>query len=225
MKGKIIVIEGTDCSGKETQSRLLIEKMTVAGRRVRRLSFPMYDTPTGRIVGGPYLGKPQMMEGWFDEGAPHVDPKVSALYFAADRLYNLPKIERLLGEGFDVILDRYVWSNFAHQGGKIAGRKQRMKMYDFLERLEFGLLELPRPDVTIFLHMPFRAAVKLREGRAEKADQNEADAAHLQHAEQTYVELAKKYDFKTVECADGDQPRTISAIAEDVFGLVMGSAP
>jgi dTMP kinase len=219
MKGRIIVIEGTDCSGKETQSGQLVKKMHEVGRKVERLSFPMYDTPTGRIVGGPYLGKPQMMAGWFSEGAPNVDARVSALYFAADRLYNLPKIEKLLEDGFDVILDRYVWSNFAHQGGKITGRKQRMEMYDFLERLEFELLGLPRPDVTIFLHMPFRVAVKLRESRAEKVDQHEASAEHLQHAERTYLELAKKYGFKTVECAFGNKPRPVAAIADDVFAI------
>ena len=60
MIGKIIVIEGTDCSGKETQTRLLVEKLTNDGLKVKRLSFPMYDTPTGKIIGACLLGKPQM---------------------------------------------------------------------------------------------------------------------------------------------------------------------
>ena len=96
MKGKLIVIEGTDCSGKETQSNLLIEKLKKENIRIEKFSFPNYNSPTGKIVGGPYLGKSYICEGWFEEGAPNVDPKVSALYYAADRLYNIDKIKFLI---------------------------------------------------------------------------------------------------------------------------------
>ena len=78
MKGKLIVIEGTDCSGKETQSNLLIEKLKKENIRIEKFSFPNYNSPTGKIIGGPYLGKSYICEGWFEEGAPNVDPKVSA---------------------------------------------------------------------------------------------------------------------------------------------------
>ena len=91
-KGKIIVIEGTDCSGKETQSKKLAEALTNNGFKTVRMQFPMYDTPTGQIVGGPYLGKDYICEGFFPEGAAHVDTKVASLYYAADRKYNMPKI-------------------------------------------------------------------------------------------------------------------------------------
>ena len=85
MKGKIIVIEGTDCSGKETQTSLLVQNLKKQGRKIERLSFPDYDSPTGKIVGGPYLGRTGMGESFFKEGAAAVDPKVAALYYAADR--------------------------------------------------------------------------------------------------------------------------------------------
>ena len=94
MRGKIIVIEGTDCSGKETQSKLLVKRLTEKGIKCASFSFPMYDTPTGRIVGGAYLGKPEICDGYFKEGAPNVDPKVSCLYYAADRKYNIDKALR-----------------------------------------------------------------------------------------------------------------------------------
>ena len=122
MKGKLIVIEGTDCSGKETQSNLLIEKLKKQNIRIEKFSFPNYNSPTGRIIGGPYLGKKYICDGWFPEGAPNVDPKVSALFYAADRLYNIDKIKFLLENGVNVILDRYVFSNMAHQGGKIENK-------------------------------------------------------------------------------------------------------
>ena len=88
MKGKIITIEGTDCSGKETQSKILYENLVKEGYEVYRDSFPMYDTPTGKIIGGCYLGKEHMGKPYFEEGADKVDYKVAALYFAADRRCN-----------------------------------------------------------------------------------------------------------------------------------------
>ena len=103
MKGKIIVVEGTDCSGKETQSKMLEERLNKEGKKCIRFSFPMYDTPTGRIVGGAYLGKPEISEGFFPEGAPNVDPRVSCLYYAADRKYNMGKALEYLDKGYYVI--------------------------------------------------------------------------------------------------------------------------
>jgi dTMP kinase len=111
MKGKLIVIEGTDCSGKETQTKLLVKYLKENNTKVFTMSFPNYDSPTGKIIGGPFLGKSYISEGYFPEGAPNVDPKVSSLYYAADRLYNLPIIQKKLNEGYIVILDRYVYSN------------------------------------------------------------------------------------------------------------------
>ena len=140
MKGKIIVVEGTDCSGKETQTSLLVQRLRREGRNIERLSFPDYDTPTGRIVGGPYLGKEHIGEGFFPEGAANVDPKVAALYYAADRRYSRDKILKLLNDGVDVVLDRYVESNMGHQGGKLFDKEDRLKLYEDLENLEYGFL-------------------------------------------------------------------------------------
>ena len=100
MKGKLIVIEGTDCSGKETQSKMLVESLNEMGLKAVHLSFPMYDTPTGKIVGGCYLGKPEIGESLFPEGAVEVDPKIASLYYAADRKYNIGKIKKYLEDGY-----------------------------------------------------------------------------------------------------------------------------
>ena len=118
-KGKLIVIEGTDCSGKETQTKLLIKKLKAENIKVDNFSFPAYNSPTGKIIGGAYLGKPHIGESYFKEGATNVDPKVAALYYTADRKYNIAQITKLLDSGINVILDRYIYSNMAHQGGKI----------------------------------------------------------------------------------------------------------
>lgn len=201
MKNRIIVIEGTDCSGKETQSKLLKERLEQQGRKVFYTSFPNYESPTGKIIGGPYLGKTAISKGWFKEGAPHVDPKVSTLFFATDRLYNIPIILEKLKEGYDIILDRYTYSAMAHQGGKMKEEKERRSFYEWVEELEFGLLNLPKPDIKVFLHMPLVAETILRKHRTEEdLDENEKDNNHLKMAEQAYIELAQIYDFKTISC-------------------------
>ena len=219
-KSKLIVIEGTDCSGKETQSNLLYERLKAERFKIEKLGFPMYDTPTGKIVGGPYLGKKHISEGFFPQGAANVDPKVAALYYAADRRYNCDKITTLLAQGTNVLLDRYVESNMAHQGGKIFNPQQRMDMYKWLENLEYGLLELPKPDITIFLYMPYRYALELKKNRAEQPDQHEASEEHLKNAEQAFLELVKLYNFKTINCSQDGKIKSIEAIHEEVYAAV-----
>ena len=222
MKGKIIVIEGTDCSGKETQTSLLVQRLRRMGRKIERLSFPDYDTPSGRIVGGAYLGKPHIGEGFFPEGASNVDPKVAALYYAADRRYNRQKILDLLNDGVDVVLDRYVESNMGHQGGKIFDKEERLKLYEDLANLEYGFLELPKPDLTIFLYVPYKKVVELRSGRREPADQHESNPLHIRNAEHAYLELAELHDYKKINCLDKkNKLRDIEDIQEDVYNLVI----
>lgn len=222
MSGKLIVIEGTDCSGKETQTNLLIEKLRQNGIKVDNFSFPNYNSPTGKIVGGPYLGKDYICDTFFDEGPTHVDPKVAALYYAADRKYNIDKIAFLLENGANVILDRYIYSNMAHQGGKIYDEKERLEMYDWLEDLEFDLLGLPKPDIAIFLHMPTEKAQVLKEHRVnENPDGHERDIEHLKNAEKAYIELAERYNMHIIECTHGDDIRDINDISKDVYNHVL----
>ena len=220
MKGKLVTIEGTDCSGKQTQTNLLIQRLRKEGYQVENFSFPNYSSPTGKIIGGPYLGKEGFDECYFKEGSTNVDPKVASLYYAADRKYNIDKIVFLLERGYNVILDRYIYSNMAHQGGKLKEKKERLEMYDWLDKLEFDLMELPKPDLTIFLHMPVDVAEKLKAHRKEKADGHEKDKNHLYHAEKAYLELAEKYNFITIECSKNGNPKDIKAINQIIYKKV-----
>ena len=220
MKGKLIVIEGTDCSGKETQTKMLIERLEKENIKCFRFSFPNYDSPTGKIVGGPYLGKSYICNGWFSEGATNVDPKVSSLYFAADRKYNINKVEELLSNGVNVILDRYMYSNMAHQGGKIKDKDERLKMYEWLDKLEFGLLELPKADIKVFLHMPYEVSLKLKSNRKEALDEHESSKSHLLMAETAYKEIASLYDFKIIECNDKLEPKSIEEINDVLYKYI-----
>ena len=217
MRGKLIVVEGTDCSGKETQTKKIVERCEKKGIKVYNYSFPRYDTPTGKIVGGPYLGKSYICDGWFSEGATNVDALVASAYYAADRRYNIKEIIEHLNNGDIVLLDRYVESNMAHQGGKLETKEERQKMYEKLDELEFGIMELPRPDAVIFLYMPSPYAAILRQGRAEAADQLERDMEHLAKAEQAYLELTEKYGYIKIDCVKDDVIRTIDDINDEVM--------
>lgn len=219
MRGKLIVIEGTDCSGKETQSNLLIENLRKQNIQVEHYSFPNYESPTGKIIGGPYLGKKSICAGWFPEESSKVDPKVAALYYAADRKYNIHKITWLLENGIDVILDRYIYSNMAHQGCKYLDKEKRLEMYNWLDELELKLLELPKPDIAIFLHMPTSKVELLRKNRLELY-QNENNIDYLKTAEMAYLELADIYNFKVIECCIDNNLKSIEDISIEVLEYV-----
>ena len=219
MRGKLIVIEGNDCSGKDTQSQLLLQRLLREGKKVEKLAFPEYTSPTGKIVGGPYLGKDNMEDSYFEEGPTNVDPKVASLYYAADRRYALPKINKLLEEGYYVILDRYVESNMAHQGCKIDNKEERLKLYEWFEKLEYELLELPKPDLTILLHMPLKKVLELKQGRIY-TDQHESSIAYLKTSEQAYLELAELKQYHVIECLQKDKLRDILDIHEEIYKIV-----
>lgn len=215
-KGKIICIEGTDCSGKQTQQALLAKYLEEKGEKVFTFSYPAYDSPTGKIIGGPYLGKDYICEGWFPEGAPSVDPKVACLYYAADRRYHNPEIIEKLNEGYTVLLDRYTYSNMGHQASKMKTKEDRKKLYDFISDLEFGLLEMPKADSVILLYMPPEMSKKLREDRQEKLDELERDENHLHNAAAAYLEMAELYNFKVIECIKDGEVRSIEDIHAEV---------
>ncbi len=213
---KLIVIEGTDCSGKETQSELLYHKLKDQNKKVIKFSFPMYDTPTGKIVGGPYLGKESISKCWFKEGANNVPAKVAALYYAADRLYNINIINEYLDKDYIVILDRYVYSNMAHQAGKLNNKEERLAMFKWLEKLEYDLLKLPKPDISIFLYMPYEYSKELQSKRNE-LDEHELSKEHLINASNAYLEMSTLYNFIQIECVKNNKIRTKEDINDEIY--------
>lgn len=228
MRGKLIVIEGTDCSGKETQSKLLSQKLNDLGIENEVIDFPNYNSPTGRIFGSCYLGKEYLCKehlvsknGWFPEGASNVEPLVASLLVAADRKYNIKKVNDLLDSGVNVILDRYVYSNMAHQGCKITDEEKRKEFINKMEMLEFDLLELPIPDLIILLYMPVEQSNELKQKRQEKADQHEVDIDYLFRAESTYLFLKDLYDMVLINCTDLDKIRSKEEINNDLLNIVL----
>ena len=217
--GKIIVIEGTDCSGKETQSKLLKSYLEQNGIKVATLSYPQYNTPTGKIIGGPLLGKPSICPSWFDNYV-EVDSKVASLYFAADRRASLPVLKDLINNNEIVIIDRYIYSNMGHQGSKIEDKEERLKMYKFLETLEFDLLELPRPDLVIFLYLPYSYGEELKKNRVETLDEAEKSQTHQIKSERTYLELTEIYGFEKIDCFTNGTVKTREEINKEVISHI-----
>ena len=216
MAGKIIVLEGTESSGKETQSKLLEKNLQKKGKKCIRFEFPMYDTPTGKIVGRDYLGKKEMGESLFKEGVQNVDPYVVCLYYAADRKYNLSKIEEYINKDYYVILDRYTTSNLAHQGSKIQDKDERFNMYQWINKLEYWLLQLPKPDKTIFLHVPSETALNIRTNKEGKETSEES----LKRAEEAYIELTELYNWDKIECVNNGVLKSIDEIQQEIIKKV-----
>lgn len=213
----LIIIEGVDCSGKETQSKLLEEKLIKDGKKVARFSYPFYNSPTGRIIGRQYLGKDN--NSYFEEGASNVDPYVASLYFAADRKYNAAIIDKALKENDYVILDRYVYSNMAHQGCKLPEKEQE-KFFKFIYDLEFNMLGLPKPDKAFFLYLPVEEVKMLRANRKERADGHEADDEYLVKAENTYIKMLKMFDFCKINCSKEGKIKSPEEISQQIYNLI-----
>ena len=215
---KIIVIEGTDCSGKETQSKMLLEKLSNNNIDSVYMTFPAYDTPTGKIIGGSYLGKESIGKCLFPEGAVNVDAKVASLYYAADRLYNKPKIEETLTKS-NIIIDRYVESNMAHQGGKIKDKSERLEMYKFLNSFFIDTIA-KLVDISLEASKQRAAdAVELKKNRTE-LDQHELSEEHLRNAETCYLELAELHNYIKIDCVKDGVIRTKEDINEEIYQKV-----
>ena len=207
MKGKLIVIEGTNSSGKQTQASLLVDRLNKNGIISEKKSFPDYSSPTGKIIGDCILGKNG--NSFFKEGINEIPPKVAALYYAADRAYNIDKINHLLNLGVNVILDRYVESNMAYQAAKFENVADKINTLLWMEQLEFNLLDLPRPDKVIFLYLPY-------EYREDKHESN----IHLKDTEMVYSLMAERYNFEIINCISKDKIRSIEDIHEEIYKIV-----
>lgn len=214
--GKLIAIAGSDSSGKETQAKKLVEALNKECKAIY-LTFPNYDSPTGKIIKDECLGKDK--KSYFEEGFTNVDPYASSLYYAADRRYNLFNLNKYLDEYDYVIVDRYTESNYAHQGGKISDREERIKFYNFLEKLEYELLDIPRPYKTIFLSVPVSVSVELLKKRG-KLDDAEKDINYLTNSYNTYMELASMYNYDVINCVEGDNLLSIDSIHELVLKAI-----
>ena len=196
-RGKIIALEGIDGSGKRTQLDLLAAALEARGLATFRIGFPRYESFYGKLVGRYLNGEFGTLET--------VDPHLSALLYAGDRLEARPEIEAALAAGKMVLADRYIGSNMAHQTARVAPEK-REEFLAWLRRLEYGLYALPAEDLVIYLRVPVEEAHRLvglkaaREYTNLKRDIQEADIKHLRETANTYDRLATEANWIRIDC-------------------------
>ncbi len=219
-RGKLIVIGGTDASGKETQTKLIVKRLKTEQIPCEDISFPMYDTPTGKIIGGPLLGKPSISKSYFPNPA-EVDSITASLLYATDRNYNKSLIEEILHSGTHLISNRYVESNMGHQGGKIKEPVKRLEFFKWLEDLEYGLLKLPKPDLTILLYTPYKIGMELKSKMNVQKDEVEKSIDYLKNSEEAYLQLADLYKWTKIDCVIGEKLRTPEDISEEVYNKIV----
>ena len=202
--GKFIVIDGTDGSGKGTQTELLVTALKEKGVQVVVTDFPQYGTPSAYFV-------EKYLRGEYGT-AEEVGAKRASLFYALDRFDVAKQMRTWLAEGTYIVSNRYVSASMGHQTGKIEGNEERDKFLDWLDDLEYNICGIPRPNETIFLYVPPEVGQKLvdqKESRAytqgKKRDIHEADIDHLKKASEAYKYVAKKFNWKTITCApDGE---------------------
>lgn len=200
-----IVLEGLDGAGKSTQVRNLRQLFADRGVQSEYIHFPRFTSPVyGELIA-------RFLRGEFG-GADQVDPYLVALLFAGDRADAAPGIRQWLSEGKVVILDRYVYSNVGFQCAKLPAGEERCRLARWIVDLEFGYHRLPRPDVSLFLDVPFTFTErKLTEQRAGDdrsylqgaADIHEASLALQQQVREVYLDAAARDPMlKVVDCSD-----------------------
>jgi dTMP kinase len=219
--GRLVAIEGIDGSGKRTQMDLLHGVIAAGegGQSVYSTAFPQYDSWFGKMVG-------QFLNGDFGP-LDSVDPHFTALLYAGDRFEFKPRLESALQAGKTVLVDRYIGSNLAHQTARVAPEK-RMEFRRWIEHLEYGIYDLPREDLILYLRVPPREAQKLvakksaRTYTTAKQDILEASLRHLEQAADMYDVLALQAPWVTIECFDAVRGamRSPKEIAQDVLASV-----
>ncbi|MBS5790387.1 thymidylate kinase [Fusobacterium sp.] len=218
--GKLIVIEGTDSSGKETQTKKLFEKLEEKDLKVKKISFPNYDSPACEPV-------KMYLAGAFGEEAMKVNPYPVSTMYAIDRYASFKTDwEKFYNEDGIIVTDRYVTSNMVHQASKIRDLDEKKKYLNWLEDLEYEKMGIPCPDLVIFLNMPTEMAVRLMAERKnkitgeEKKDIHERDKEYLKESHANACKIANIYNWKEIKCNDGERIKTIEEIGEEVFSLV-----
>lgn len=203
----LIVLEGLDGSGKSTQLEMLRRHAARQGHSTEFLHFPRADAPVyGEMIASFLRGE----MGGEDE----VDPYLVALLFAGDRADAEPVIRGWLDEGKYVFLDRYVYSNIGYQCAKVEDPEKRKALKDWILRLEFGIYGIPRPDVSLFLDVPFAfTEARLTEQRdgADRdylrgaSDIHERSLDLQRRVREVYIEAAEHDPaLKIIDCGGAD---------------------
>lgn len=193
MKGKLIVIEGSDGAGKTTQLGLLKAYLEAMGTAVKAVDFPRYDDSFyGRMIASFLRGEYGPLET--------VNPYLISVIYAADRSGARDEMNTWLREGKIILSNRYATSNLAHQAGRVSPLKRKAFIQWDLE-LEYEVNKIPKEDMVLFLHVPYEVSLKLMQNKDRKnrphlkgkKDLVEKNHEYLKKSEESYLNLVKKF--------------------------------
>lgn len=217
MASKLIVIEGLDGSGKGTQSALVTQALKDRGFKVKKLTFPDYDSPTSSLV-KMYLG------GELGKSPDDVNAYAASSFYAVDRVASYIKDWKKDYEECDyIVLDRYVTSNIIYQMSKLEDN-ERDEYIAWCEDYEYNKLKVPYPDIVIYLDMPPEVSQKLMSSRyngdESKKDIHEKNMNFLLNCRKSALYALQKLNWVHVMCADGDTPKSIEAITKQILDII-----
>jgi dTMP kinase len=214
-EGKFIVIDGADGSGKKTQTDMLSETLALSGYDGAILDFPQYNTASAA-----------MLEKYLGGEYGNLNAEAASILYSIDRFDASFKLREYLSDGKIILANRYVTSNAGHQGSKIGDYNERIKYYKWLDNLEYNIFEIPKPDLTIILHIPFEVSWELIQERARKdkdrlSDIHESSIDHLKAAERTYLEISELFpNTRLIECVEEGKLLTPGEIHGKVWDMV-----
>ena len=212
--GKLIVIEGTDGSGKSTQFRLLTQRLENENIAFQKIVFPQYSEPSSALI-RMYLG------GEFGTNPSDVNAYAASSFYAIDRYASYKKIwGQWYEQGGLVICDRYTTSNAVHQASK-EPEDRRQEFLKWLYDFEYDRLGLPRPDLTLYLDVPTDFTERLLRHREQDphttADIHERNSAYLASCRRTGRAAAEYYGWTIISCTENGKMRSIEDIHEEIY--------
>ncbi len=223
-KGKLIVIDGTDGSGKATQVQLLAKRLKAEGVAIKIVDFPEYY----KNFFGAFIGH-CLSEQYYN--FLNVHPKIASVLYAADRWESSKELVSWLNKGFVVIANRYVSANQIHQGGKIKDTKKRNNFIKWLNEMEYEVFGIPKPDVTLYLDLPTKIVLDLLKKRdsskmkraylKKKKDVHEADVNFLINSRKSALKLVKEIpNFIKIDCVKNAEIDTRENIHAKIYEKV-----
>lgn len=215
--GKIIVIEGLDGSGKQTQSEKLYNRLINEGYKVKKIAYPRYENASSSLV-------KMYLSGEFGKDANEISPYIASTFYAVDRYASYKQdYEDFYKNGGILILDRYVTANMVHQSGKIDNLEEKEKFLTWLSDFEYGLFGIPKPDKVFFLNIPPKVSQTLIKNRENKfshekqKDIHESNATYLNKAYDNACYLINKYNWDEINCTESEELRAIDDIHEEIY--------
>lgn len=222
-KKKLIVIEGTDGSGKKTQTDYLKKRLEKEGFRVEKRDYPNYKNFFGIWIGR-FLSDPKY--GWVN-----ISPIIASVFYAANRWLDKEDLKKIIQHNDMVIFDRYVSANQIHQGGKIKDIAERKEFLKTLDMLEYEVFGIPKPQIVFFLDLPVALSEQLlkkrdqktsREYLGGKADVHETNTEFKKNSYETAVWLSETQPgWIRINCVKDNEIRSEEDIHEEIYTKLM----